>query len=63
MRIHVDNDKCTGHARCFSEAPELYELDEVGYSAITDLEVPPGSEEAARRGASSCPERAITVEP
>lgn len=44
-------------------APDLFPLDEVGYSAIIDLEVPSGSEEAAHLGADACPERAITVVP
>ena len=30
LRIHVDQDKCQGHARCKSLAPELFELDEYG---------------------------------
>ena len=63
MRIRVDKDLCTGHARCFATEPELYELDEVGYSAIDELDVPPGMEDAARRGADACPERAISIEP
>jgi cytochrome P450 len=30
LKIHVDQDKCQGHARCKSLAPELFELDEYG---------------------------------
>ena len=63
MRIRVDRDKCQGHAMCFAVAPELYELDEEGYSSIDTLEVPPESEEDARRGAAACPEGAISLEP
>lgn len=63
MRILVDHELCTGHARCAAMAPDLFPLDEVGYSAIIDLEVPSGSEEAAHLGADACPERAITVVP
>jgi ferredoxin len=62
MKIRVDKNLCSGHARCWSEAPELYEIDEVGYSAIDELEVPPGMEQDARRGAAACPERAISIE-
>jgi len=32
MRVHVDVEKCTGHARCWSLAPEVYELDDLGYN-------------------------------
>ena len=30
LKIHVDQDKCQGHSRCKSLAPELFELDEFG---------------------------------
>jgi ferredoxin len=61
MRVQVDRARCQGHARCWAEASELYLLDDDGYSAIDDVEVPPGLEEAARRGADACPERAIAI--
>ena len=62
MKISVDSAKCTGHARCNAVAPEVYTLDDEGYCAIGEnAEVEPGLEEAARRGATNCPERAITV--
>jgi len=61
MRVQVDRARCQGHARCWAEVPELYLLDDDGYSAVDDVEVPPGLEEAARRGADACPERAIAI--
>ena len=30
LKVHVDPDKCQGHARCKALAPELFELDEYG---------------------------------
>jgi ferredoxin len=42
-------------------APEVYEADDDGYCATRSLDVPAELEEAARRGATSCPERAITL--
>jgi ferredoxin len=62
MRIRVDKDLCTGHARCAAVAPVLYVLDDVGYSAVDELEVPTGMEDVAHRGADACPERAISLE-
>lgn len=62
MKISVDNDKCTGHARCAALSPDLYELDDNGYCALTVLEVPAGLESDARAGADACPEHAITIE-
>jgi ferredoxin len=61
MRVQVDRSRCQGHARCWAEAPELFVLDADGYSAVDDVEVPPELEEAARRGAAACPERAIAI--
>jgi ferredoxin len=58
----VDQQLCTGHARCNVLAPEVYPLDDNGYCAVTELEVPAGLEAQARTGAAGCPERAITIE-
>ncbi|MCU1484145.1 MAG: ferredoxin [Actinomycetia bacterium] len=62
MRVHVDIERCTGHARCQDLAPDVYELDDDGYNTTPTYEVAPGMEEQARRGALGCPELAITVE-
>jgi len=43
LKVHVDQDKCQGHARCKSLAPELFELDEFGNAhEIGDGTVPEG---------------------
>ena len=31
-RVHVDRDKCQGHNRCYSLAPELFDVDDLGGS-------------------------------
>ncbi|MFM2072384.1 MAG: hypothetical protein RLZZ623_2647 [Actinomycetota bacterium] len=61
MRIVVDHEACTGHGRCASLSPSLYTLDDSGFSSITELEVDPEHEAAARAGANNCPERAISI--
>jgi ferredoxin len=61
MKVVVDHDLCEGHGRCYAVAPELYEVDDDGYSAITEASVEPGLEDAAREGAVACPRRAISV--
>jgi ferredoxin len=61
VRIEVDPNVCTGHGRCYSLAPEVYEPDDDGYCATRSLEVPPELEQQARVGVANCPERAITV--
>ncbi|WP_395109662.1 ferredoxin [Actinomadura sp. SCN-SB] len=61
MKIVIDKDRCRGHARCNALAPELFDLDDLGYAAAGELEVPEGGERAALAGVRGCPERAITT--
>jgi ferredoxin len=62
MRIRINKAACVGHARCAAVAADIYLLDDDGYIAQEEIEVPPGKEALARRGACACPERIITVE-
>jgi ferredoxin len=62
LRVHVDPDKCQGHARCHSLAPELFELDTFGNAhEVGDGTVPAGREGKAWLAQSNCPEMAIDV--
>ena len=62
LKIRVDQDKCQGHARCKSLAPELFELDEYGNAhEIGDGTVPAGLEDKAWLAQTNCPEIAIEV--
>ena len=61
MRLTVDHAKCQGHARCHAISAELFPIDDDGYSAIDEVEVPAGQEDLARKGAAGCPERAIML--
>ena len=62
MKIRIKKTACVGHARCAAVAPELFVLDDDGYIAVEEIDVPPGKEDLARRGARACPERIITIE-
>lgn len=63
MRVRIDSDKCQGHGRCYSLAPELFESDEEGYSRMKVTgDVPPANEAAARLAVENCPEHAISIE-
>ena len=60
MRIHVDPDKCQGHARCYGLAPQLFDVDDYGQSSVIgDGTVPPELEDTARLAIENCPEYAI----
>lgn len=62
LKIRVDQDKCQGHARCKSLAPELFELDEYGNAhEIGNGTVPAGLEDKAGLAQSNCPEIAIEI--
>lgn len=63
MRVRVDGNRCSGHAMCNVEAPDLFRLDDDGYNVLKgrEVECPPDQEDAAERGAAVCPERAITI--
>jgi len=61
MRIIVDHAACSGHGRCASVAPDVYELYDRGYNTMHDTEVAPEHEADARSGAENCPERAISL--
>ena len=63
MRIKVDSEKCQGHNRCYAIAPELFDVDDLGYATeLNDGTVPEGLEEKARLAVANCPEYAITLE-
>jgi ferredoxin len=62
MKIRIDKAACAGNARCAAVDEELFPLDENGYIAVEVIDVPPGKEDLARRGARACPERIIVIE-
>jgi ferredoxin len=62
MKIHVIEEKCQGHNRCFVVAPDLFELDDYGYAhEVNQGEVPPDQQEKAQLAIANCPENAIVV--
>jgi ferredoxin len=62
MKIKVDATICTGHGRCYSLAPDVFEPDDDGHAIVIVEEVPAGLEQKARTAATNCPESAITIE-
>ncbi len=61
MRIVLDPERCTGHGRCYSLSPELFDSDDEGHSVVLHEEVPEGLEGSARLAAENCPEDAIEL--
>lgn len=63
MRVHVISDRCQGHNRCYALAPELFDVDDLGYATeIDDGNVPPELEDSARLAVANCPEHAIEID-
>ena len=63
MKVHVDEERCQGHGRCYATAPEVFVPDEVGNGhELRDGTVAPELEKKARLAAANCPEQAITIE-
>ena len=62
MRVRVDNSKCAGHAQCYAVDPDLFPLDDSGYSILQEHEVKPEDEEKTRDGVAACPEMALVLE-
>jgi ferredoxin len=63
VKVRVINDKCQGHGRCYSLAPELFESDDFGNSVVlADGDVPAGLEDAARLAELNCPEQAVVID-
>ena len=60
-RVSVDPERCTGHGRCYSLAPDIYDADYVGHSVVVVDEVSGDLEQHATVGQQNCPESAITL--
>lgn len=62
MQIRINPDRCQGHNRCYSLAPELFDVDDLGMSqALNDGNVPEGLEDKAQLAIDNCPEFAIEL--
>lgn len=63
MYIAIDADRCMGHGRCYSVAPDLLSDDEEGFVAQRGRcwEIPAELVDQAQDAADACPESAITV--
>jgi ferredoxin len=64
MHISIDADKCMGHGRCYSVAPDLLTDDEEGFVAERGRcwEVPADQVGPAQDAVDACPEGAISTQ-
>jgi ferredoxin len=61
MKAFVDEERCRGHGVCCTICPEVFELNDDGYSEVQVPEVADEFRDAVREAVESCPEQAITT--
>ena len=62
MKVHIDRPTCQAYGNCADEAPEVFELDELGYvQLVAGDDVPAEHEQATRAAVLSCPARALSL--
>jgi len=59
--VSVDADRCVGHGRCYSLAPEIFDADEFGHSTVRTEDLSGELEALAADAERNCPEGAITL--
>lgn len=63
MKVHVDQGKCQGHARCYMTCPEVFQIDDVTDRSQVMMDVIPAHlADRVRQAEANCPEAAISVE-
>lgn len=62
MKVHLEKSRCVGHAQCYAVDPDLFPLDESGYSTLEAHDVRPEDEQLTRDGVAACPELALILE-
>jgi ferredoxin len=60
-RVIVDADRCTGHGRCYTLAPDVFDADEFGHSIVLVEGLSADLEAQAVSAEQNCPESAITL--
>lgn len=62
MKIRLEREKCAGHALCYGVDPDLFPIDDEGYSILEPHAVDPADEQTLREGVAACPERALILD-
>lgn len=64
QRIGIDTKRCSGHGRCYTLAPHIFDMDDEGFAVLREEAVPGDSHllADAQTAVDACPERAISME-
>jgi ferredoxin len=60
-KVCVDADRCEGHGRCYTLAPDVFDSDDVGHAVVLVEDVSGDLEAQAIDAEKNCPEAAITL--
>jgi ferredoxin len=41
VKVRVEHSRCVGHAQCYAVDPEIFPIDDSGYSTLEEHEVAP----------------------
>jgi ferredoxin len=61
VKVRIDTEACTGHGRCYTLAPEVFDSDDRGYGLVISEELPEDRRAQALIGVQNCPEQAISI--
>jgi ferredoxin len=61
MRVVIDVERCSGHGRCYSLVPELFEPDDEGHGVVCATVNPESQLAEVMIAVGNCPEKAISV--
>jgi ferredoxin len=62
VKVRLEQSKCVGHAQCYAVDPDLFPIDDSGYSILEDHVVRAEDEALVRDGVAACPELALVLE-
>ena len=62
MKVTVDDQRCRGHGVCVTICPEVFSLNDDGYSEVQMPDVPAEFDTDVQEAVDSCPEQAISAD-
>jgi len=62
VRLRLDEERCTGHGRCYSLVPSLFDSDDRGHCVVIADDVSGDLVREARTAVDNCPEDALSLE-
>ena len=55
MKVRLEQSRCVGHAQCYAVDPDLFPIDDSGYSILEAHDVKPEDVDKTRDGAAALP--------